>query len=195
MKAVVVLVALLLGAPATAQTNAAHTQLSHAVAVESYYRVKWGSEDEFKQLYDRNEAALLFEMQRRGFITALRFDEPFTHVPGEARWTLRATITYRDAPSAVEINGAWDQAWEEVRAKLHPDKKIFDAEQARRFALMEDHWDVIVTPCDSKKLMSALGGKLPCLSPLPTELLQRQEQLCDRLVLGHFREKGEPLAV
>lgn len=143
--------ALLLAAPVTAQPNAASSQVSRPVVIESYYRVKWGSEDEFKKLYNRNEAELLLEMKRKGFITDLRFDEPFTHFPGEARWTLRATITYRDAPSAVEINGAWDEAWEEVRARLRPDKKTFDAEQARRFALMEDHWDVIVNPYDPKK--------------------------------------------
>jgi hypothetical protein len=151
MKALIVSAALLLAAPTTAQTSAAPAQMSHAVVVESYYRVKWGSEEEFKQLYNRNEAALLFEMQRKGFITNLRFDEPFTHIPGDARWTFRATVTYRDAPSAVEINGAWDQAWEEARGRLRPDKKTFDAEQARRFALMEDHWDVIVTPYDPTK--------------------------------------------
>ena len=151
MKALIMFAALLLAAPATAQTKAATTHASNPVVVESYYRVKWGSEDEFKQLYNRNEAALLLEMQRRGFITNLRFDEPFTHFPGEARWTLRATVTYRDAPSAIEINGAWDEAWEEVRALLRPDKKVFDAEQARRFALMEDHWDVIVNAYDPKK--------------------------------------------
>ena len=151
MKALIMFAALMLAAPATAQTKAATTHASSPVVVESYYRVKWGSEDEFKQLYNRNEAALLLEMQRRGFITNLRFDEPFTHFPGEARWTLRATVTYRDAPSAVETNGAWDEAWEEVRARLRPDKKVFDAEQARRFALMEDHWDVIVNAYDPKK--------------------------------------------
>jgi len=152
MKALIVSAALLLAAPVSVQpSNAAPVQASRPVVVESYYRVKWGSEDEFKQLYNRNEAALLFEMQRKGFVTNLRFDEPFTHFPGDARWTLRATITYRDAPAAVEIGGAWDQAWEEARKRLRPDKKTFDAEQARRFALLEDHWDVIVTPFEPEK--------------------------------------------
>jgi hypothetical protein len=152
MKALIVSAALLLAAPVAAQpTTAAREQASRPVVVESYYRVKWGSEDEFKELYNRNEAALLFEMKNKGFVTNLRFDEPFTHIPGEARWTLRATITYRDAPAAVEIGGSWDQAWEEARKRLLPDKKIFDTEQARRFALLEDHWDVIVTPFEPGK--------------------------------------------
>jgi hypothetical protein len=155
MKVLIASTMLLLAAPAAAQSVAGtagpQASASRPVVVESYYRVKWGSEAEFKDLYKRNEAPLLIEMQRKGFITNLRFDEPFTHFPGQARWTIRATITYRDAPSAVEVGGPYDQAFEEARKRLRPDKKVFDAEQARRFALMEDHWDVIVTPFEPHK--------------------------------------------
>ena len=155
MKALIALATLLLSAPLAAQPMATGaTQAASAsrpIVVESYYRVKWGSEAEFKELYNRNEAPLLLEMQRKGFITKLSFEEPFTHFPGDARWTLRATITYRDASAAVEVDGSYDLAFEEARKHLRPDKKTFDAEQARRFALLEDHWDVIVTPVDVKK--------------------------------------------
>jgi hypothetical protein len=138
--------ALLLAASVGAQAQRSPAPpSSKPVTIESYYRVKWGSEDEFKALYRRNELPLLQEMQHQGFVTSLRFEEPFTHVPGDARWTLRATITYRDAPSAVEVGGPWDRAWEEARKRLRPDKAQFDAEQGRRFALLEDHWDVIVS--------------------------------------------------
>ena len=154
MRALITSATLLFAAPVAAQSASdATTQkspVSRPIVVESYYRVKWGSEAEFKELYNRNEAPLLLEMQRRGFITNVTFEEPFTHFPGEARWTLRATITYRDAPAAVEVDGPYDQAFEDARKRLRPDKKTFDAEQARRFALLEDHWDVIVTPFDAK---------------------------------------------
>ena len=150
MKALIASASLLIGAPLAAQSTAvaaaSEIPATRPIVVDSYYRVKWGSEAEFKELYNRNEAPLLLEMQRKGFINSVRFEEPFTHFPGDARWTLRATITYRDAAAAVEVDGSYDQAFEEARKRLRPDKKTFDAEQARRFALLEDHWDVIVTP-------------------------------------------------
>ena len=138
---------------AAAQTAAGPAVLAAAgktVTVESYYRAKWGSAEEFKALYRKNEASMLMEMQRQGFIKELRFDEPFTHIPGGTRWDLRATIVYRDAPSAVEVGGAWDEAWEAIRKRLRPDKKTYDAEEVRRFALLEDHWDIIVSSFDPK---------------------------------------------
>jgi len=118
------------------------------VVVESYYRAKWGSAEEFKKLYRKNEASMLIEMQRQGFIKDLRFDEPFTHIPGDSRWDIRATIVYRDAPAAVELGGAWDEAWEATSKRLRPDKKVLEAEEKRRFELLEDHWDIIVSSFD-----------------------------------------------
>ena len=117
-----------------------------AVTVEHYYRIKWGSAGEFKRLYQRNHAPLLDEMRRQGFITAMRTDEPFTHMAGGQRWDLRVTITYRDAPAAVVVGGKFDQAFEAAKARLYPDKAKLEAEEARRFALLDEHWDVIVTP-------------------------------------------------
>ena len=154
MKSLIASAMLLFAAPLAAQPTtdrpSRETSVSSPIVVESYYRVKWGGEAEFKELYNRNEAPLLREMQRKGFITNLVFEEPFTHFPGSARWTVRTRITYRDASGAVEVDGPYDQAFEEARKRLLPDKKTFDAEQARRFALLEDHWDVIVTPFDAK---------------------------------------------
>ena len=40
---------------------------------------------------------------------------------------------------------AWpDRLWGAAQARLYPDKAAFDAEEDRRFALLEEHWDVIV---------------------------------------------------
>jgi hypothetical protein len=144
-----------IGAPSVAQPTSAPVSVTQAraprqIRVESYYRVKWGAGAEFKKLYEKNEAALLREIQRLGFITDLRIDEPFTHLAGGPRWDLRASITYRDAASAVEAGGTYDQTWEAARARLIPNKSAYDAEEIRRFSLLEDHWDVIVTRVEGK---------------------------------------------
>ena len=111
--------------------------------VEYYYRIKWGGSVEFKRLYDRNHAPLLREMQKAGLIRSMRVDEPFTHLAGGPRWDLRVTIVFRDATAAIS-DPEWDRLWGIARARLYPDKKAFDGEEDRRFALLEEHWDVIV---------------------------------------------------
>ena len=116
------------------------------VTVEYYYRIRWGSAPEFKRLYERNHAPILREMQRQGFITRIETEEPFTHLSGGARWDLRVTVTFRDAAAAVVVGGDFDRASEAASARLYPDRTTFDAEEARRFSLLEEHWDVIVTP-------------------------------------------------
>lgn len=129
-----------------AQTPAAPATAAAAqpVTVEYYYRIKWGSHDEFKRLYEKNHAPILREMQKAGFITDIRTSEPFTHMAGGVRWDARVTITYPNAATALSADKAFQQKWEEAAKRLYPDRKTFDAEEARRFSLLEDHWDVIV---------------------------------------------------
>lgn len=115
------------------------------VTAEYYYRIKWGSHNEFKQLYERNHAPILREMQRLGFVTRIDVEEPYTHLAGGPRWDLRVTVTYRDADSAM-FSGGFDKAFAEAAARLYPDKTKYDADEARRFSLLEDHWDMIVMP-------------------------------------------------
>ena len=128
--------------PAAGQTGGP----AEPVTIESYYRIRPGNVAEFKRLYAANHQPLIDEMQRQGFITAMRMEEPFTHMAGDQRWDLRITFTYRDAPSAVVVGGAFDKAWAAAKARLYRDQAKLDAEEARRFSLLEEHWDVIVTP-------------------------------------------------
>ena len=130
---------------ATAAPAAAPTA-NEPVTVEHYYRIKWGSADEFKRLYRANHQPILEELRKQGRIVTIRTEVPFTHMAGNQRWDMRVTITYPDAASAVVVGGAFDKASEAITARLYPDKARLDAEEARRFGLLEEHWDVIVTP-------------------------------------------------
>ncbi|MET1111421.1 MAG: hypothetical protein ABWX67_07850 [Allosphingosinicella sp.] len=144
MRALVAAALLILpnAAPAAAQPRAA-AAAQVPVTVEYYYRIKWGGSVEFKRLYEKNHAPLLREMQKAGFIRSIRVDEPFTHLAGGPRWDLRVTIVFRDATAAVS-DPEWERLWGLAQAKLYPDKAAFDSEEDRRFALLEEHWDVIV---------------------------------------------------
>jgi hypothetical protein len=33
-----------------------------------------------------------------------------------------------------------------AKARMFPDKAVFDAEEAKRGAVTEDHWDVVIEP-------------------------------------------------
>ena len=147
MKIALRLAALGIGLASAAQAQAQAPQAAAAgspVTGEYYYRIKWGSAEEFKRLYERNHAPIMREMQKQGFVTKMEVEEPFTHLAGGTRWDLRVTVTYRDAESAVVVGGAFDKAFEAAKARLYPNKEEFQAEETRRFSLLEEHWDVIV---------------------------------------------------
>lgn len=123
-------------------------KIAEPITTEHYYRIKWGSAGEFKRLYKKNHEPILMELKKEGFITAIRTEEPFTHMAGGQRWDLRVTITFRDPAAAVVVGGDFDKASDAVKARLYPDTKTLEAEEAKRFSLLEEHWDVIVTPSD-----------------------------------------------
>ncbi|HKP34432.1 MAG TPA: hypothetical protein VJT70_06605 [Sphingomicrobium sp.] len=132
----------------TSDALAQPVKAAEPITTEHYYRIKWGSAGEFKRLYKLNHQPILAELQKQGFITTVRTEEPFTHMAGNQRWDLRVTITYRDPSAAVVVGGAFDKASDAVKARLYPDKNKFDAEEATRFGLLEEHWDVIVAPAN-----------------------------------------------
>lgn len=144
IRAVLTLVAAnMLASGAAAQPS---PQPNGPVTAEYYYRIKWGNGSEFKKLYEKNHAPILRELMKQGFIASMKMEEPLTHLAGGPRWDLRVTITYPEAASAVVVGGAYDAATAATVKRLYPDKAKFDAEEARRFSLLEDHWDVIVVP-------------------------------------------------
>lgn len=152
MRTALLTMALAVAAPLAAQVPGASTPAVSKygpVTVEYYYRIKWGQHAEFKRLYKKNHEPILTEMQKRGFITAMRIEEPFTHLAGDVRWDLRVTITYRDGTTAVgDEPGGWYETSQEVGKKLYPDKKAHEAVEAQRMGLLEEHWDVIVYPVE-----------------------------------------------
>jgi hypothetical protein len=145
MRAVLLILLLFAAAPLAAQPAPTPPTAAPApVTVESYYRIRWGSFWDFMEIYNRHHAPILAEMQRRGFITALRVETPSTHMAGDQRWDLRVTITYRDAAGATGADPAYDRAVQEISARLFTDRAAHLAAETRRFAMLEEHWDVIV---------------------------------------------------
>lgn len=128
------------------ESAAAATPSSTPVTVEGYYRIKWGSDREFFELYEKNHLPILKEAQARGIVTDIRIDFPFTHMAGGTRWDMRVSMTYRDASAALVTDPALGAVFDEVVARLKKDNPAFDAEEAKRFSLLEEHWDVVLAP-------------------------------------------------
>jgi hypothetical protein len=109
---------------------------SHPQTIAYYYVIRWGHGDEFIELFERNHWPILREQLAAGRFTDVRAYVPRFHGDGRADWNFLVTITYRNW-SAIQ-----DHSDAEIAARLYPDQKTFAAEEARRFSLLEAHWDV-----------------------------------------------------
>jgi hypothetical protein len=104
--------------------------------VDYYYTVKWGHQEEFIELFERNHWPLLKAGLEAGVFTDVRAYVPRYHGDGRADWTFLVTITYRDWAALTERG---DPAEFE---KMFPDQERYKAEERHRFALLDAHWDV-----------------------------------------------------
>jgi len=106
------------------------------VTIAYYYRVRWGHHEEFIELFTRNHYPILRAQVESGRMHEVKAYTPRFHGDGRADWTFLVTITYRDW-AAVEAHS--DRALTE---RLFPDQERYEAEERRRFELVEAHWDV-----------------------------------------------------
>jgi hypothetical protein len=108
-----------------------------------FYRVKWGFQDEFLDLYQKNHHPVLKEEMKSGRITAVRTYVPAYHGDGRADWTFAVAITYRDTTAMTGPSGE-----DEIVRRLFPDQATFRREEARRFEILDAHWDVPLNEID-----------------------------------------------
>jgi hypothetical protein len=108
------------------------------VEVLYFYRTRWGSHDEFLDLFRRNHWPILREQLAGGRFVDVQLWTPRFHGAGEAGWDVLVSITYRDWAAVEEHSDGG------IVQRLYPDQERFRAEEARRFALLEAHWDVVL---------------------------------------------------
>ena len=114
--------------------------MSEPVEVLYFYRTRWGSHDEFVELFRRNHWPILKEQLVEGRFLAVEMSTPRFHGDGRADWDVLVSITYRDWAAIEEHSDA------EIARRLYPDEARFKAEERRRFELLEAHWDVPLSP-------------------------------------------------
>ena len=109
--------------------------MADPITILYFYKTRWGSHDEFVELFERNHLPLLEAQVEEGRLLEVRRFVPRFHGDGRADWDVLVTITYRDW-AAVESHSE-----AEIAKRLFPDQKTYRAEERRRFELLEAHWD------------------------------------------------------
>lgn len=109
--------------------------------VEYLYKCRWGTFDEFMDLYTKNHYPLLKRYKQLGRIVSMSATFPINHAAEPARWDMRFTIVYKDAATAYEDTSALAAR---ISKELWPDQATFEKEEQRRFELLLEHTDVAV---------------------------------------------------
>ena len=106
-----------------------------------FYTVKWGGQDEFLDLFQRNHYPILKAMEKAGLYLSVKTYVPENHGDGRADWTFAVELvepaTRPSSPSE-----------EEIVARLYPDRAKLQKEEQRRFDLLVAHWDVPLNRVD-----------------------------------------------
>jgi hypothetical protein len=106
-----------------------------------YYTIKWGFQDEFLDLFQRNHYPILKAKQKAGQYVSVRTFVPEFHGDGRADWTFAVELV--EPPNAPT-----SPTTDELVAKLYPDQAKFAKEEQRRFELLVAHWDVPLNRLD-----------------------------------------------
>jgi hypothetical protein len=137
---VIVMCALVYARPA--QAPAPQTAASRERTVWYFYTVRWGAQDEFLDLFQRNHYPLL-KAQLGTRLSSIKTFVPTYHGDGRADWTFAVALTFR---SVDAMNAPSPDA--ELARKLFPDQERFKKEETRRFEILEAHWDVPLNEID-----------------------------------------------
>jgi hypothetical protein len=109
--------------------------------IEYYYKVQWGHQQEFLDLFLKNHWPLLKKIASTGRIVALKIESPAYHTTEDGRWDYRVTIRYKDSTVATTANPEEEAFIKE----LYPDSATYKREEQRRFEILAAHWDLPVT--------------------------------------------------
>ena len=125
-------------APLMAQGAPPQGGADQPYTVEYYYKLQWGHQQEFLQLFLKNHYPLLKKIQTTGRILSVKIESPAYHTTEDGRWDYRVTITYKNSTVATTTNP--DE--EAFIKELWPDQETYKKEEQRRFEILLAHQDL-----------------------------------------------------
>jgi hypothetical protein len=115
--------------------------------IEYYYKVQWGHQKEFLDLFLKNHYPLLQKIVSTGRMLSVQIEAPAYHTTEDGRWDYRVTIRYKNSTLATTANP--DE--EAFIKQLWPDQDTYKREEQRRFEILVSHWDLPVTDITPRK--------------------------------------------
>ena len=127
--------------PLLAQGAPPQSAADQPYAMEYYYKVQWGHQQEFLTLFLKNHYPLLQKNVEAGRMLSVRIEQPANHTTEDGRWDYRVTIRFKNSTLATTANP--DE--ERLIKQLWPDQERYIREEQRRFEILLGHWDLPVT--------------------------------------------------
>jgi hypothetical protein len=134
-------------APLIAQGAPPQGGADQPYTVEYYYKVQWGHQQEFLDLFLKNHYPLLKRIVATGRMLSVKIDSPAYHTTEDGRWDYRVTIRFKNSTVATTAN----LEEEAIIKELWPDQETYKREEQRRFEILVAHWDLPVTEITPKQ--------------------------------------------
>jgi hypothetical protein len=127
--------------PLSAQGAPPQGAADQPYTMEYYYKVQWGHQQEFLQLFLKNHYPLLKKIVESGRMLSVKIETPANHMTEDARWDYRVSIRFKNSTVATTAN----PEEESLIKQLWPDQETYKREEQRRFEILLAHWDLPVT--------------------------------------------------
>jgi len=127
--------------PSIAQGAPPQGTAGQPYSMEYYYKVQWGHQQEFLQLFLKNHYPLLKKPIESGRALSVKIETPANHMTEDARWDYRVTIRFKNSTLATTANPDEDA----LIKQLWPDQDSYKREEQRRFEILLAHWDLPIS--------------------------------------------------
>jgi hypothetical protein len=129
-----------------AQGAPPHGSADQPYVMEYYYKVQWGRQQEFLQLFLKNHYPLLMDNVKKGRAISVKIETPSNHMTEDSRWDYRVTITFKNST----VGTTSDPDEQTAIKRLWPDQETYKKEEQRRFEILLAHWDLPLTDITPK---------------------------------------------
>jgi hypothetical protein len=113
----------------------------HGYQMEWVYRVKWGHDEEFWNIFQKTQIPVLDKEKELGYVLGYAVYKPGLHTSEELRWSYRIVITYKDVLSSTHGG--------ELEKQLFPDHSAYAKVENQRWELVLSHYDLPIREIDA----------------------------------------------